>query len=400
MRRRGFTLIELLMTILIIGILSGLFYGAIQKASGVSKIAHTKSTIAKLNVSLMDRWDSYRGRRLPLDPKLVLAAIKASGGSSYPYVQSQIAAMSGRRIAASGGAINAYPTPPFDPLSVPYTAATGYANASQIAAVRLLAVRELTQYEMPQGFADVLDFSSAPGPAGWPLRSPSVLTVPPPIAQAYATTVNRAYLTLLTFPGAAASDAEARIRANDSAECLYMILTIGSTDSGLFGEQLPVADVGDVDGDGLLEFQDAWPVALNSYGPQAESTNSPVGFPWWAQGKANSPIDFLRWAPGYVSDVQPDQTAQGFAKFSISHHDYFDPLKLDIPGSPATSPRGFQLTPLIFSAGPNGLWAIDLGPGGTQDPYDATVTLAGTPTPVDAAADNLTNHELDTRTGR
>lgn len=375
-RRGGFTLVELLVTILVIGILSGLVFGALQRAGSVSRVVHTKSTIAKLNASLMDRWDSYRTRRLPVDPLIILAAIKASGGSSYGNLQTQISAMSARRIAASGGSLNAYPTSPFDPLSVPYSAPAGvYPNAQLAAAVRVLAMREIIRYEMPQHFDDFIgNFSSSTAAGGFTLRGTDVLPVPPPIATTYLAAVNTASINGATF---------AQIKSNDAAECLYMILTIGSTDSGMFGEQMPNQDVGDVDGDGLPEFQDAWPVMLNSFTPI---------------GQANSPINFLRWAPGFVSDLQPDPTFPNVTEFSVSRHDFFDPLKLDIPSSNSSPPRGFQLTPLIYSAGPDGVWDIDPGQPTTIDPYDATGPLAGTAGP--AASDNLTNHELDTRTGR
>lgn len=372
MKRRGFTLIELLITIVVIGILSGIVYGALQRAMAVSRVVHTKSTIAKLNASLMDRWDSYRTRRLPVDPLIILANIKANGGSTYQKLQARISAMSTRRIAASGGSLNTYPTQPFDPLSVPYSAPVGiYPNAQLAAAVRVWGMRELIRYEMPQHFEDFIDFSTS-GP--WGLRQTEVLPVPPPIATTYLAQVNAAFQAGAT---------KAQILSNDSAECLYMILTIGSTDSGMFGEQTPNQDVGDVDGDGLPEFQDAWPVMLNSFTPI---------------GQANSPINFLRWAPGFVSDLQPDPRFPDMIEFSASHHDFFDPLKLDVPKDNNSPPRGFQLTPLIYSAGPDGNWDIDQGQPLTTDPYDATGPFAGLAGPD--AADNVSNHELDTRTGK
>lgn len=374
--RLGFTLVELLVVILIIGILGGLVLGALQRASGISRIAHTKSTIAKLNASLMDRWDSYRNRRLPCDPVAILQNIKTSSGS-YVYVQQQIGinglnppsgtSMVQRRASALG--ISS------DPLAMLPTS-TSYPTNLQIAAVRLLAMRELMLYELPNSFADFADMSGSPGafaPRPTQVLPPNSV---PAVAISYLYRLNKATTTDINA-----------IKANQAAECLYMILTTGSSDGGLFGEQLPTDDVGDVDGDGLPEFQDAWPVAQSSF---------------IANGKANSPINFLRWAPGFSSEMQPDPTLPSAFEFSMTNHDYFDPLKLDLPNGATGSPRGFQLAPLIYSAGPNGIWGI-YSIGNMDDPYDATTQLAGShdnSTPVGSEDDNVTNHNLDTRTGK
>ena len=62
---------------------------------------------------------------------------------------------------------------------------------------------------------------------------------------------------------------------NQGAECLYMVITLATGDGearSQFGER----DIGDTDGDGALEFLDAW----------------------------GRPIEFLRWAPGFDSSIQ------------------------------------------------------------------------------------------------
>lgn len=383
--RRGFTLVELLVSIVIIAILAGLVFGALQRAGSTAKVVHTKSTIAKLNASLMDRWDSYRTRRLPFDPTFVLAKIKMNPSTNYLYVQQQIglappAPPGGTMISRRAATLGGLP----DPLAVPTTSAQFPTNA-QVAAVRLLAMREMMKYEMPQGYGDFVDFSNPAGGGGWQMIPTQVLSAVPPITQTYLLQVNAA---------AQAGATQAQIQANDAAECLYMILTIGSTDNAFAGEQVPTQDVGDVDGDGLPEFQDAWVMALNDY---------------IAKGNANSPISWIRWPSGYVSDFQPDQTSLGFFEYSNAHHDYFDPLKLDIPGGAPILPRGYQLTPLIFSAGPDGYYELHTW-SGDLDPYDSHTTAVS---PGQAGSwldsnsngredyqDNVTNHDLDTRTGR
>ena len=63
---RGFTLVELLVTITIIGILAGMMLGALQMARQTAREAATKATIAKLNNIIMQRYESYMTRRVPI----------------------------------------------------------------------------------------------------------------------------------------------------------------------------------------------------------------------------------------------------------------------------------------------------------------------------------------------
>jgi prepilin-type N-terminal cleavage/methylation domain-containing protein len=63
---RGFTLVELLVTLTILGILASVTVFAMAAASETAKAAKTRSLIAKLDALLMDRWQSYQSRRVPL----------------------------------------------------------------------------------------------------------------------------------------------------------------------------------------------------------------------------------------------------------------------------------------------------------------------------------------------
>jgi prepilin-type N-terminal cleavage/methylation domain-containing protein len=63
----GFTLIELLVTIAIISILAGISLGAVHYARHAAAEAKTKATIAKLNALVMQRYESYITRRVPID---------------------------------------------------------------------------------------------------------------------------------------------------------------------------------------------------------------------------------------------------------------------------------------------------------------------------------------------
>jgi prepilin-type N-terminal cleavage/methylation domain-containing protein len=66
-RHSAFTLIELLVTITIISILAGISLGAIRYARQSAADGKTKATIAKLNALVMQRYESYLTRRVPID---------------------------------------------------------------------------------------------------------------------------------------------------------------------------------------------------------------------------------------------------------------------------------------------------------------------------------------------
>jgi prepilin-type N-terminal cleavage/methylation domain-containing protein len=65
-RRRGLTLIELLITMTIIALLAGIILAALQGARESARRAKTKATIAKLHALIMQKYESYMTRRVPL----------------------------------------------------------------------------------------------------------------------------------------------------------------------------------------------------------------------------------------------------------------------------------------------------------------------------------------------
>lgn len=66
MKRKAFTLSELLVVVAIIAVLAAVALGALQAAREVAKESATRATIAKLDKIVMERYESYRTRRLPI----------------------------------------------------------------------------------------------------------------------------------------------------------------------------------------------------------------------------------------------------------------------------------------------------------------------------------------------
>jgi len=205
---------------------------------------------------------------------------------------------------------------------------------------RLNLLRDLMRMEMPQRWHDVVQapITFNPGPNQYAAPRPAL---------------SRSYLRQYNLHAGAPN-----LLTYESAECLYLVVMFGDRDArGLFSE----SEIGDADGDGLLEFVDGW----------------------------GNPIKFLRWAPGVPdSDIQPVVSTISGTSGSVdltlaaqaeeTDYDPFDVRKVDYSTDTTSAdipPRSWRLVPYIFSAGPDGIYDIvddmdsDSSTAGIQ-PYD------------------------------
>ncbi|MGE0608209.1 MAG: type II secretion system protein [Pirellulales bacterium] len=281
-------------------------------------------------------------------------------------------------------------------------------NPSAANGLRLLAMRELQRLEMPQRWEDVVD-----DPSAWPSAAPVTTTsgIPiPGLSLGYRRRFNASSVT--SYNGTTTTTVATQPTSQyQGAECLYLIVTCGGLEEDVTPiDQFRGLDVGDLDRDGMPEFHDGW----------------------------GNPITFLRWAPGWVSDVQPNpgwdfttyprvptpQAAPAPYDFAIARHDAFDPAKLafNLPSTTDPNPRGFVLSPLIMSPGPDGIldtWHVSgdatdfpagLLPANLNDPYYVPASAGrypsgwpldynapvptGIPTPEGYWLDNIHNQQL------
>ena len=332
--RTGFTLVELLVTMIIISILAGITLGVLQKAHQAADTAKTRSMIARLHNQIMLRWEGYRTRRVPLN------------------------------IAV--------------PVGDPYANDPKY-----VAGKRLIAMRELMRLELPERYTDITDEPVLINPKKG--SQPATGTA---VWQAYSrryknNTVNNA--------------PKVPTEQYEGAECLYMIITMNNEDDFAGAEQFKPKDSGDADGDGMLEFHDAW----------------------------GQPIEFLRWAPGFISDLQPSLDGKDGAAFAGNpdqtanprqpnvYHDPMDPMKLQ--------KDALALFPLVYSggldrqsdiyrgssgfkyqipaSGPNNPYATLTTslPSGILAPIGAPFDVDGDGDGDDGSSDNITNHLIGLR---
>ncbi len=206
---------------------------------------------------------------------------------------------------------------------------TNPANRGQATAeARLYALREMMLMEMPDRWSDI---ALAPVTVGSTPTLGDPLYLDAPAVRVNSTTHYRTelanvylrrYRALATRVNSitGVKNTVEDIKANQSAECLYMIVTLACGD-GEARSQFGESSIGDTDGDGAPEFLDGW----------------------------GHPISFLRWAPGF--DSQIELNANDLSKLSkndqtvaiAKDHDPFDVFRSDS--------FAFRLVPLIYSGG-------------------------------------------------
>ncbi|GAB6164442.1 hypothetical protein JCM19992_04420 [Thermostilla marina] len=311
--RTGFTLVELLVAVVIIAILAGLVFGALRQAREAARIAKTRATIAKINEVIMAQYDNFRTRRVDLQYQV----------NGVPQAR---------------------------PPKMPPVVAAKF---------RLWAIRMVMAMEMPDRYDDI-------NPA--PSRVPFPLTFTQNVGGNQITAVlPRTSLAMQYYRRYQAAPPTPEY---DSAEALYLTVTVGSRGSReLFSDN----EIGDVDNDGYLEFIDGW----------------------------GHPINFIRYAPAFTeSDIQahPNDAARA----AQEDHDPFDPLRVD--------PGAWRLVPLIYSAGPDGKKGLVVGEPNPSGPGEKWVyyeqwqnwysSPIGGPVPSTSAEyrahfDNIHNHLLE-----
>ncbi|MEO1496017.1 MAG: prepilin-type N-terminal cleavage/methylation domain-containing protein [Planctomycetota bacterium] len=388
-RRRGLTLVELLVAIAIISILATLLLGVAAQAGQTAREARTKSIVSRLHTLIVERMEEYREVRAELNQRTERDAPEPDW----------------RDLLDNQGPDS------FDVLN----------DQQRLALGRLFALRERQKMEMPDRWSDVacnaIDTAAPPNP---PLVEPPnnydyfprYVSERPPLNRLYYRKLVEIYDRTNTLTGAVNTPAE--ILTNESAECLYLTVMNATADGearGLF----KATDSGDTDGDGALEFLDAW----------------------------GQPIGWIRWPAGYESDLQwsftrlvdqfenppVGQTGEDVVQQTLDdNHDPLDRFRVDRtnlpsfsePGAPqyefatGENGRGWKLTPLIYSWGLDGgvgMWTgLQLGgsaefqtANANSDPYVGDPTAAipdlplGTITDREAATDNITNHVIEAR---
>ena len=320
-RRPGLTLVELLVSISLITVVSSMFLVAYRAAATEASNMRTQSTIRKISEVLVSRMQEYE---------------------NYP-------------INFARGPGNAFATPvPGNAIpALPTTAEEYEPKGILLERLRVMLLREMIAQEMPDHYQDIK--LSAPivknywtglaaiGPNANAGPQPIVVTTSEsPRAARLKARLNQANpnwaskIELLYQTNTAESRRELKQELTRSnAEFLYLIvedsILNGSPAIELFGK----SEIGDTDGDGLLEFLDAF----------------------------RQPICWVRWPTGFPETTRfhpdlldPSFNRDGFANYAFS--DPLDPRKAD-PGyrikvrSTKVYKPAAMAFPLVISSGPD-----------------------------------------------
>jgi prepilin-type N-terminal cleavage/methylation domain-containing protein len=233
--RRAFTLTELMIVIAIIAIMAGLGLSAMNGATNLAREHRTEGQIRKIDLLLMEKWESYRTRMLPI------------------------------RIPARWGADTAGNPAPTDGK----TAST----------IRLNAMRDLMRMELPDRITDLTDgpvvLYARPIP---PYANETPILAAPALYKQYRKIAQR---------NLGANWATLWTPQYQGAECLYLILSAMTSDDKRALDHFDSTEIGDVDGDGMKEILDGWgnPIEFLRWAPGYISTAAvPLATPQIANG--------------------------------------------------------------------------------------------------------------------
>jgi prepilin-type N-terminal cleavage/methylation domain-containing protein len=282
--RPSFTLVELLVAVSIIGVMAGMVLWSMLGAQNDARIARTRGTIQKLNDIILQQWEEYRYK--PVDVRIPAGLM---------------------------------------------------VSPRERARVRMLVLRDTMRMEMPDRITDLLYL-----PSDYTVvHNSGALKIPRAIPPRYGIMVETLRnnmgglsgftlgevptgnpLAPMSAPRLATgqSDGEWNV-AVSSAELLYMIVATSQYAGSSALEFFRPSEIGDTDGDGLLEFLDAW----------------------------GQPIQWIRWPAGYPGDL-----------IRYADDDAMDPAKTDwryrVNDNSDWHPR--TLVPLILSAGADGDFGV------------------------------------------
>jgi prepilin-type N-terminal cleavage/methylation domain-containing protein len=382
--RRAFTLVELLTVVVIISMLAGMSMLALNSAMTSSKEAKTRGTIAKLDAAILDIYESYQER---FDNITISDVALENAGIN----------------------MTTNPIDPINPTAPAGSTLTESEREKRRVKIRALAklhfIHDIMRMEMPFQWEEVIHNAEATP------NSVTVLLDDGTTKTISATDGGRIFIVsggtpyhilsanppVLQYYRHAYTNIKGTSTADQSSVLLFLIIANLNPEAL---ENFHGSEIGDIDGDGLREFHDAW----------------------------GNPIRFVRFAPAFTdSDLQPNVVVTPNFSYPLGDTTNWDnPLEQDDDHWKTTTPslvnnmasantsysdpfdpndvikRTWFMYPLIISGGADGI--VDLCPD-INLPVSATInniynpvrTALGLPRDMDGNGvlnhyDNIHNH--------
>lgn len=311
---RGLTLVELLVSISLMAIVMGMFMVAYRQAATEASNIRTQSTIRKISEVLISRMQEYE---------------------NYPI-----------NFARAPGNFFGTPIPGNAVEALPSTHEEFEPKGILLERLRVMLLREMIAQEMPDHYQDIKYntpmvknyWSGLVAPSPIPNQGPQPVVVTAsesPRARRIKTRLaqtNPSWWQQLNSTDPNQSPADFQIA---NAEFLYLIVEDSSLNGSPAIESFGKSEIGDTDGDGLLEF-------LDSY---------------------RQPICWIRWPTGFPETTRfhPDLLDSSFNRDGFSNYAFSDPLdprkadpgyRVNQTGTPVYKP-GPMAFPLVISSGPD-----------------------------------------------
>ncbi len=332
----GYTLVEILAVLVVITIMGGMVLTAVQGVNTTAKAARTRSIIGAVDSVIQEQYESYKYRALAVE--LPNTGVLTPAGDTFAYELLSTEAARARMLMIRDLQRMELPDRLTD-IASPPTAIMAAANPvlKNTTTDEIIGTRDDNTQRVPfqvPWFDSSSDYTS--------YRSLNRYNVPPKLA-AYRDRIPTKKADGTPFDiNTTVTGAEEH--ENQGAECLYLVMATSFIGGQPAISSIPASNIGDTDGDGLLEILDGW--------------GQPLGFLRWPVGYDDPQRSIDATKPDEFDPFRSDFAYVSTATAALATDVNFDGTDLH----PTLTTIPWSIRPLIVSAGADGEFGIALNP--------------------------------------